>query len=237
MGALTGSISVRRYRVMSTPPNDFRDSFEKSVRAHALVPLDPQKNIHEERAIGWCSLHDADDLDLSFDKFYLDGRIVLSLRIDVLKPPSAQVKRLLQQRQREVEAQRKAPLTAGAIRDLKELIVAELRQKTPPKVKTVDMVWELDAQRLYLFSHSKGVNETFINLFAQTFNTPIDLEGPGFWAGRFAESEQLADPLKSAKPTLELLNGFIGLRPGTRDLEDDTLPLAHAGERAGAAAE
>lgn len=219
MGALSGSIALRRYRVLSSPPSDFKDTYEKAVRAHALVPVDPTRT--EDKSSGWCSLHDADDLDLNFEKFYLDGRILLSLRTDVLKPPAAQVKRMLQQRQRELEAQSHAPMSAGALRDLKAILVAELRQKTPPKVKTVDMVWELDAQRLYFFSHSKGSNETFLNLFAQTFNMSLDLEGPGFWATQLvADQEQLQTRLKNTHPTVELLQGFIGLRPGPRELDE-----------------
>jgi hypothetical protein len=219
MGALAGSIAVRRYRVLGAPPADFKESFDKSVRAHALVPVDPSRN--EDRSIGWCSLHDENDLDLNFGKFYFDERIILSLRVDVLKPPAAQVKRLLQQRKNELEAQRHAPLSAGALRDLKAILIAELRQKTPPKTKTVDMVWELDSQRLYFFSHSKGLNETFVGLFAQTFNLPIDLEGPGFWASQLTEDESaLAATFKAARPTPELLQGFIGLRPGPRVLDE-----------------
>jgi hypothetical protein len=89
------------------------------------------------------------------------------------------------------------------------------------KTKTVDMIWETEAQRLYFFSHSKGLNETFVGLFAQTFNLPIDLEGPGFWANQLAEEESaLGAALKGARPTPELLQGFIGLRPGPRVLDE-----------------
>lgn len=219
MGALAGSIAVRRYRVLGAPPADFKESFDKSVRAHALVPVDPSRN--EDRSIGWCSLHDENDLELDFTKFYFEDRILLSLRVDVLKPPAAQVKRLVQQRQRELEGKQHAPLSAGALRDLKAILVAELRQKTPPKTKAVDMVWELSTQRLYFFSHSKGMNETFVGLFAQTFNLPIDLEGPGFWASQLGEQESALEPaLKVSRPTPELLQGFIGLRPGPRVLDE-----------------
>lgn len=217
MGALSGSISIRRYRVLGQPPKDFRDVFTKGVRAHTFVPLDPKKNPHEEKAIGWCSLHDEDDLDLHFDKFWLDGRILLSLRVDVIKPPAGQVKRVLTQRQREIEAERKAALSGAALRDLKAQIVSELRLRTPPKVKVSDMVWNLKEQSLYFFSHSKGTNELFVDLFAQTFSIPIDLEGPGSWAAELARAEDLGDALTQAQPTAEWLGGFVGLRPGTRE--------------------
>ncbi|MFO0578266.1 MAG: recombination-associated protein RdgC [Polyangia bacterium] len=219
MGALTGSISLRRYRVLGTPPKDWKDSYAKSVRAHALVPLDPAGR--EEKSVGWCSLHDENDLDLPIEKFHLEGRILLSMRIDSLKVPAGHVKRVLKQRQREIEAERAEPLSAGALRDLKAILVAELRQKTPPRTKTVDMVWDLDKGRIYFYAHSKGMNEAFLTLFAQTFNVPLDLEGPSAWARDFVgEDEALAARLKDAKPTVELLQGFVGLRPGPRVLDE-----------------
>lgn len=220
MGAFSGSISTRRYRVLGRPPHDFADAFTAGVRAHTLVPLNPKKNPREEKSIGWCGAHDEDDLDLSLDKFYLDGRIVLSLRVDVIKPPAKQVKRLLRQRQHEEEERRGASLSASALRELKEVITAELRQRTPPRVKTVDMVWRMDEQVLYFFSHSKGLNETFTDLFAQTFGLPIDIEGPGVWAQDLCAEDDTEDRLQQARPTAELLGGFAGLRPGTRAMDE-----------------
>lgn len=215
-------MALRRYRVLAAPPADFRELYEKAVRAHTLIPLDPESGRAEEKSLGWCSLYDENDLDLHFSKFFIDGRILLSLRVDTLKPPAAEVKRLLKQRQRELEAQRKEPLSASALRELKDMIVLDLRRRTPPKTRTVDMLWSLEEQRLYFFSHSKSFNEAFLGLFAQTFNIGIDLEGPGFWARVFAEGEDLTKPLNRTRPTAELLGGFVGLRPCPRahDVED-----------------
>lgn len=230
MGALTGSISIRRYLVQGAPPADFREQFEKAVRAHTLLPLDPEKNPTEERTLGWCSLFDSEDLDLHFGKMFLDGYILLSLRVDTLKPPAGQVKRLVKKRQQELEAERKEPLSAHALRELKELITVDLRRKTPPKVRTVDLVWNLDEKWLLFFSHSKGMNEEFLRLFAQTFNIPVDLLGPGAWAQSFAKSAGLEAKLRGIRPTAELLGGFVGLRPGPREA-DLELPLRRHSEK------
>lgn len=220
MGALSGSIAVRRYRVMDRPPRDFKEKYAQAVKVHTLIPLNPKKNPSEERAIGWCSLHDNDDLELDFEKFHLDGRILLSLRVDVIKPPTKQVKRLLKERQEEAEEERKSPLSRTALRDLKDQITQELRRSTPPKVRTVDLVWKLDEQLLYFFSHSKGSNELMQDLFTQTFGIPLDVLGPGSWAEELAEEERLQEPLAGARPTAVLLGGFPGLRPGTREVDE-----------------
>lgn len=222
MGLLSGSIALRRYRVLARPPADFRELYEKAVRAHALVPLDPESGQNEQKSVGWCSVFDEHDLDLSFSKFYHDGRIMLSLRIDTLKPPTDEVRRLLKQRQREIEASRKEPMSASALRELKDMIVIDLRRRTPPKVKAVDVLWHLDEQRLYFLSHSKAMNEAFLRLFAETFNLGLDIEGPGFWASQMAAADDMEKALKKTRPTIELLGGFVGLRPCPRahDVED-----------------
>lgn len=223
MGALSGSITLRRYRVLGAVPKEWIVKYRDGIRAHALVPIDPAGS--EEKSIGWCSMLDATQIDgerVSSEAMQ-QGRLLLSLRVDTLKPDKAQLKVLLKQRQKEIEAERKEPMSAGALRDLKAILSAELRQKTPPKTRTVDMVWELDASRLYFYSHSKGMNEAFLTLFAQTFNMPLDLEGPSAWARDAAEADpsaEMPELLSMAKPTEELLRGFVGLRPGPRSLDD-----------------
>lgn len=216
MSLLSGSIATRRYRVLSRHPEDFRELYEKAVRAHALVPIDPESGSGTEKSIGWCSIVDEQDTDLSFSKFYLDGYILLSLRIDTLKPARDEVKRLLKQRQRELEAERKEPLSASALRELKDMITLDLRRRTPPKTRIVDVLWNMDAQTLLFMSHSKAMNETFLRLFAETFNLGLDLEGPGFWANVYAEETECTRQLSRTRPTLELLGGFVGLRPCPR---------------------
>jgi hypothetical protein len=219
MSLLSGSISTRRYRVLAQPPMDWREWYEKTVRAHALVPIDPESGSGTEKSIGWCSIFDEQDLDLSFSKFHLDGYILLSLRIDTLKPPRDEVKRLLKQRQREIEAERKEPLSASALRELKDMIVIDLRRRTPPKTKTVDVLWDMEAQKLTFMSHSKAMNEAFLRLFAETFNLGLDIEGPGFWAHGIAETLGSTKQLSRTRPTIELLGGFVGLRPCPRSAD------------------
>lgn len=216
MGLLSGSMALRRYQVLTAMPNDALEIFEKAIRAHALVPIDPDRN--ESKSVGWCSIFDAQDLDLYTSKWITHGHIVLSLRVDTLKPPADEIKRLLRQRQRELEAERKEPLSASALRELKDLIVMDLRRSTPVKTRTVDVLWDVSAKIVYFLSQSRAMNEAFLRLFAETFNVGLDTEGPGVWAADLAEQDDNAmlPGLLRAKPTIELLGGFAGLRPCPR---------------------
>ena len=118
------------------------------------------------------------------------------------------------QRQQVIESERGQLLAAAALRDLKAILVAELRKTTPPKVRTVDVVWNLEEQRLAIYTHAKSMNEALLALFSQTFNLGLDIEGPALWAKEQSEGDaKLTAQLKAARPTLELLHGFVGLRP------------------------
>lgn len=241
MGIVTGSISLRRYRVMGTLPSggEAAAQIEKAIRAHTLVPLDPEKNPTETTAIGWASAFDEQDLDLSYAKVRVDGVMLLKLRIDTLKPSPADIKRLTKQRKREIEAERKEPLSNAALRELKELITLDLRRKATPKTRTFDVLWNCDERRLYLSSQSKAANEAFVRLFGQTFNIPLDIEGPGFWAEQAAKAAGTEKALRRLRPATELLAGFSGLRPdvagditssASDDASDDKEPTQQASD-------
>lgn len=173
MGLFKSTLALRRYRVMQKPPEAWREQFDKSVRTHALVPIDREGVA--VKSTGWCSVYDAQKLD--FDAEYVEGHIWLSLRMDVLKPDPAEVKKQVKLAAQRLEAERKVPLSKAALRDVKALVVLDMRKTTPIKTRTVDAVWNLNAQRLYVLSQSKKANEIFISLFAQTFHIPLDIEG------------------------------------------------------------
>ena len=199
MGALKGSVSVRRYLVRGEPPRD-RGRIVKGVRAHALVPIDPAGDV--ERAIGWAGLDDPEDLDLSSDKIFFADAVGLALRVDSLKPPAQVIKRLVGERLRALGRRpNKAEKQAA-----KDEIKRKLRGRYYPTVRTVDLVWRVDAGRVYFWSHAKGMNEQLIDLFARSFSLELVPLGPGLVAGKGALPAGLT-------PCPEMTVGFPGL-PG-----------------------
>jgi hypothetical protein len=133
----------------------------------------------------------------------------VTLRIDVLKPPPAEVRRQLQTRAAAMEAEQGCPLSRREKSALKDEIIRTLRQRTFPRVRVVDAVWNLDTGRLYFWSQTKLVNELFLDQFVRSFGLRLEIEGPARWT-RGAADEEL---LKRLEPTPELWFGFEGLRP------------------------
>lgn len=209
MGALKGTVTVRRYVVRGEPPRD-RARIVKGIRAHAHIPIDPKGDA--VRAHGWAGIEDAEDTDLTSDKIFFGDALAVALRVDTLKPPAALVKRLVAERLRALGRRpNKAEKQAA-----KQEIVRQLRGKIFPAVKSYDLVWRIDAGRVFVFAHAKGVNELAIELFAKSFGgLELVPEGPGVVAGRGAIPAGLA-------PAPELVFGFPGFpgRPTETDLED-----------------
>lgn len=143
--------------------------YEKHVAAHAAVPIDPHGT--EEKAIGWCQ--HGDDLNLRPD--YVHGaQILMDMRIETMKAPAKELKRLLRIRVAELEKETGAPVSKSKVRELKEVIARDLRQKVPSKMSSVPFLWDLDRKKLWLYSQSSGALESFLLLFSKTFDVGID---------------------------------------------------------------
>jgi hypothetical protein len=220
MGALKGSIAVRRYAVLDPLPQDLRKRLVRGLRAHAFLPLDPATS-DLDRSAGWVSILDGEDADLHPEKVFFVApggeQLRVSLRIDVLKPPTSEVRRQLGVKVAEREATEGRRLSARERRGLREEITRTLRLRAFPRVKIVDAVWHLDAKRVWLWSQTKGANELFLDLFARSFNLRIEPEGAARWAHAIADARTLERLL----PTRELWTGFEGVRPLTGNVTDD----------------
>ena len=220
MGALKGSISVRRYLVTDKLPADARKKLVRGIKAHAFTPIDPKTDV--DRSIGWVSILDSEDTELVSDNtlFVATGgeQLRVSMRMDVLKPSSAEVRRLLDTKVKAGEAEEKRKLTKRERRELKDEIARQLRLRTLPRVKTFDVVWNLDTGRLYLWSQTKTVNEHFVDLFLRSFSLKLTVEGPSIWARDTTD----AATLTRLEPTPELWMGFEGIRPLTGNVVEES---------------
>lgn len=208
MGALKGSVTVRRYFVKGAPPREAA-RLVKAVRAHAHLPIDPKGDV--ERSHGWAWIEDPGVTELESDKVFYGDAVALALRVDTLKPPGAVVKRLVEEGLR---ALGRRPSKAEK-RAYKQEVVRKLRGQYLPVTRAYDMVWVQDAGRVLFWSHAKGTNELLVDLFARTFGLELVPDGPGPVATRQHPEA------KALVPTPELVHGFEGL-PGraAREAED-----------------
>lgn len=217
MGALRGSVTVRRYLVKGVS-NMAKDPARmvKGARAHVLVPIDPRGDA--EKVAGWACLEDPDDLELSGEKMFHGPTVGLALRLDTLSPPAAVVKRLVAER---LKATGRKPNRAEKIA-AKDEVKKSLRSRYLPVTRAYDLVWQTDTDTVLFWSHAQRTNEIAQDLFYKSFGLELVPKGPVFVAGRGA-----IPPGLTATP--EMILGFPGMpgRVGDDGL-DDEVEVDHA---------
>ncbi len=172
MGAFNGSLTYRQYVVRESLPDAHRDLFEKGIQKHAFRPLTPAMEV--ERSIGWCNARFAMDTDLESTKYTYTDYIVLALRVDAWSIPATTLKIYTEAEvQRVMEEQKRESLSRYEISEIKERVKFELKQRTLPTIKTVDMVWSLQDGIVRFFSSSQKMNLDFMDLFEDTFTMTL----------------------------------------------------------------
>jgi len=199
MGALAGSVTVRRYLVRGEKPKDAA-RIVKGARAHVLVPIDPRGDA--EKVCGWASMEDPHDRELRADNMFHGPTVSLALRVDTLSAPAAIVKRLVAEKLR---ATGRKPNRAEKIA-AKEEVKKSLRTRYLPVTRAYDLVWQTEVDRVLFWSHAKAQNEMAVDLFFKSFGLELVPYGPVFVAGRGAIPTGLT-------ATPEMVMGFPGM-PG-----------------------
>lgn len=165
-------MNLTRFAAKGTlPPN-----VDRRIAAHTAVPIDPATTT--DRAVGWCQHRD----ELNLRPVWNHNNIVLmDLRIETLKPPGKELKRLVRQRVAELEAELKEPLPKFRKIEIRDVLKMDLRKKIPSKITTVPMLWDLNRNRVYLYTQSQSVIDSFLLVFSQTFEIATDIEGTLAW--------------------------------------------------------
>lgn len=176
MGAFSGSMTYKQYVVRDDLPAQWREMFQQGILRHVFTPLDPGGEA--DRAVGWCSPHFPLDLDLDTNVYLYTDYIVLGLRIDAWNIPSSLLKIYSESEARRVMAeQNREALSRYERAEIKERVKLELRSKTLPSIKTVEMVWNWQDGTVRFFSSSQKLNLDFMDLFEDTFSLRLAPEG------------------------------------------------------------
>lgn len=212
MGILKGNVPVKRYRTETVErPVEECDG---NYRVHAFLPIVPDSET--EVSVGWVDRDSLEFDDLKVTDAFVDESVVLLARMDTLKPPTADVKRKLDELVKAKEAEQEVPLTKREKKLLKAEVIAELRRRVLPKTRFVELEWNPDLQRLRIFTTSKGASEAVAELFVKTFGVYVDVLGPEAWAKNF-----LVRTLKAKQPGMSPEEANEAVASGLRTVLPD----------------
>lgn len=184
MGALGGSLSYMRFLIDGEPPKNPGSTFEKAIHSRRFVPLSPSQENPE--SAGWAAAESPydDDIAITRDLFLFGDLVVLAYREDKWAIPRPVVKREVQKRiQKIIAEEKKSPDDIGKafVKAVEQSIIAELKSKTLPRSKVVDVVWDMGRGEARVFGRGTMATERIASLFERTFQVKVD---PGPWAAR-----------------------------------------------------
>lgn len=173
MSLFQGALTVRRYRVLGTPPDDFRTVYPDLLQDRAFH--EPMGMTRSEEIEGWVLTQNLLDTDFSnHDRWLYNQYLAAGLRVDKKTLPARLVKAMLEKRIKawcEEHHRERAP--ASVRTELKELLEDELYARTLPRVSVFEFCWNLVENWVIFFNTSDGPNDRFRKRFRDTFGLPL----------------------------------------------------------------
>jgi recombination associated protein RdgC len=177
MPVLSGSMSTMGYFAQGELPSDFKQTYIDAMRKYRFKDIDPVSD--RDQAEGWVTLEDPFDTEFDLNKVFFTDYVVMSLRIDRIRIPAAVFKLHLQKALADYRTDKgKEKLSKDEKDEVRDFLESQLRRRVLPSVQTIDAAWNLENNRVWLFSHNKGINEIFQQLFHDTFGFTLTPKNP-----------------------------------------------------------
>lgn len=183
MGALAGSLSYLRF-LIDGGLGDKIDQVEKSVQSRRFLPLSPTQDSQD--SAGWVPTEAPfdDERRMTRDLFVFGDLIAVTYREDKWAIPRPLLKRETQKRiEKIVKEEKKDPDDIGKafIKAVEAAVLTELKQKTMPRSKLVDVIWDVSRKEARVFGRGTVATERVASLFERTFQVRVDV---GSYAAR-----------------------------------------------------
>jgi hypothetical protein len=202
MGAFSGNMSFTQFYIDEPLANDWKVKYQDAIHHYRLKPLSAESEA--ERAIGWCHAQYPLETELDTPDYLYTNYLVLGMRVDTWQVPAAMVKLHTDAEVRHMMlSQNKERINRYEVAEIKERIRLQMKKKTLPITKSVDVVWHLDEGVVRFFSTAQKAITEFVDLFEETFQLKLNPHGPYLCAVRpnFGLSEGQAEALLAAEPT------------------------------------
>jgi hypothetical protein len=199
LGVSRGALTFTRLFVQGKPAKDLRKRYLEAVRLRKFTPLAPEDEASE--AIGWCVIERPFDLDFQPDKIFYDRFVQLGYRVDKWRIPGVLMRaQVADEEQRMLSRGGREKLTRAEKEDIKLRVIGRLRKKILPTSRASDVLWDLDAGTVLLFTHAARSTEEFAALFQTTFGLELQADSPYAAAGRAELPPGLQKSFEKAQP-------------------------------------
>jgi DNA recombination-dependent growth factor C len=173
MALVSGSASIRRYRVKEMPDGGkFSDAIVENIRRYTFLEFSAESETEEQA--GWVSIDDMFRGPLDDNSFERNAYVAMSLRMDRKTVPARTLRAYtIKEETRYLEVRNRDRLTRQEKKDIKEIMRVKLLKQALPSISVYDFLWNLQSSALYFFSTSERANVKFSELFEKTFGTAL----------------------------------------------------------------
>jgi recombination associated protein RdgC len=172
MSLKSGTQSIRRYRVEGSLADNFPDNVEERIEKFTFREI--EEGSPKELSFGWVSMENPFIGALTQENYYKNGYVVMSMRIDKKTIPSRTLKSfILKEEHKRLKGLNKERLSSKEKKDIKEAITVKLLQKALPASSNYDFLWNLNTSTVLFFASGDNINNTFIELFEETFQMQL----------------------------------------------------------------
>ena len=185
MGLIKGTVTVSKYRVIGSLPDNFKSFIDEQIKRFAFRDLSIGES---EKSLGWTSLENILDTKFEYANYLIADYLIFSLRIDrkVVSPALLKLKVLEAERQL-IEERGKGKIYREERNEIRERMHLSLVRQTPPVPSFHEICWNVSKGWLLFGSLSEKVREDFEDLFKDTFKLTLRPFVP--WDTKYVDSD------------------------------------------------
>ena len=192
MGLINGTLTLSKYRVIGSLPDNFKDFIDNQIKLFAFRELSIGES---EKSVGWTSLENVLDTNFEYANYLLADYLIFSLRIDrkIISPSLLKLK-VLEAEKQLIAERGKDKIYREERAEIKEGVYLSLLRQIPPIPSFYEICWNVSQGWLLFGSLSEKAREDFEDLFKRTFKLTLRPFIP--WDMKYMDS-QMAEHILS----------------------------------------
>lgn len=183
--------SITRYDVSGLPEKDGEDIIKvinDGLNAFSFLEI----GMGEEMSWGWSGLFNQFESSFDSSSFMFGNFVGATLRIDRKIIPGKVFKKALYFAEKKAMEDNQVPKLSRASKVMiKEAVKAELLKTTPATPTSYDVLWDVGAMKLSLFSTQKLAREVIEDIMRESFNLELSMIFPFTMAEKTQDESEI----------------------------------------------
>lgn len=173
MGLLSGALTMRRFRVVGTVPEAWRERVRDQLTQHAF--REPTSRVGKEETEGWVQVHNLLDTDFSdFNTWLHQQHAVFALRVDKKVLPGRLLRAHVDLRCKKWCEEKGVSRVPASVRtEIKEKLEEEWLDRALPRVAVTELCWHVAEGWVILAGLSDSVADRIRKRFHRSFGLEL----------------------------------------------------------------